>query len=420
MTTSRTPASLRSRRSNSATMLPCGDTSSPQAAATLDWLTGMGLAFHGPSPEPPNRVPRMHNVVPNAKAYVAALQSKLLRHGGELHCNTSVTQILLDADRVTGIAADSPAGPVRYHASLGVVLAAGDYANSQALIERFKGQQYAAIEGINPHALGDGHQLAEQAGARLINMDVTYGPELRFVPPPTRRDVFSQLLPATGLASRIAGKLLPLVPRSLINAYIKRLLVTWQHPEDSLFREGADPRQSRGPAILRRRRLARPRDRRRESTRQGCLHLARQAAHGDVQCLASLHFHRARNCLRLRRRLSAAATRRCRRRDFAREAVRSAKYPPPLANSNRRRNQPHSRGRQASTAARQPVGSARAGTGLLHHDRRRRRHHRAARSPEPRRPPHPRPFCHRPKRPRRPNPLGPRPATSPGPSPAAA
>ena len=38
------------------------------SADTLHWLMDMGLAFHGPSPEPPNRVPRMHNVVPGAKA----------------------------------------------------------------------------------------------------------------------------------------------------------------------------------------------------------------------------------------------------------------------------------------------------------------------------------------------------------------
>lgn len=36
-------------------------------AETLDWLRGMGLAFHGPNPEPPNRVPRMHNVMPNGQ-----------------------------------------------------------------------------------------------------------------------------------------------------------------------------------------------------------------------------------------------------------------------------------------------------------------------------------------------------------------
>ncbi|MBL8830628.1 MAG: FAD-dependent oxidoreductase, partial [Planctomycetaceae bacterium] len=45
------------------------------SADTLAWLTELGLHFHGPSPEPPNRVPRMHNVVPGAKAYIANLQA---------------------------------------------------------------------------------------------------------------------------------------------------------------------------------------------------------------------------------------------------------------------------------------------------------------------------------------------------------
>jgi fumarate reductase flavoprotein subunit len=174
-----------------------------RGAETLDWLSGMGLTFHGPSPEPPNRAPRMHNVVPNAKAYIAALQSRLLNHGGR------------------------------------VVLAAGDYTNAPDLIQRFKGEGYAAVEGINPHALGDGHRLAEQAGAKLINMDVTYGPELRFVPAPSQRSAFTQLLPASGIGARVIGRLMPLAPKALIQAFIKRLLVTWQHPENSLFDDGA-------------------------------------------------------------------------------------------------------------------------------------------------------------------------------------
>src|SRR5262245_5209308 len=43
------------------------------AAETLTWLESLGVEFIGPSPEPPNRVPRMHNAIPNAKAYIAAL-----------------------------------------------------------------------------------------------------------------------------------------------------------------------------------------------------------------------------------------------------------------------------------------------------------------------------------------------------------
>ena len=39
-----------------------------RAAETFEWLRGHGLTVHGPSPEPPNRAPRIHSVVPGAKA----------------------------------------------------------------------------------------------------------------------------------------------------------------------------------------------------------------------------------------------------------------------------------------------------------------------------------------------------------------
>ncbi len=208
-------------------------------AETLQWLTQMGLNFHGPSPEPPNRVPRMHNVVPNAKAYIAALQAKILRHGGTIHCDAGVSELLYEGDRVVGVKAKIASEDVRFEAARGVILAAGDYANSPAMIGRFKGEQFTEIEGINPNATGDGHCLAEQAGAKLVNMDVTYGPELRFVAPPSRRISFTQLLPATGLWAKALGRLMPFVPKRIIQSFIKRLLVTWQHPENALFDDGA-------------------------------------------------------------------------------------------------------------------------------------------------------------------------------------
>ncbi|MEZ6144234.1 MAG: FAD-dependent oxidoreductase [Planctomycetaceae bacterium] len=210
-----------------------------RAVETLDWLVSKGLSFHGPSPEPPNRVPRMHNVIPNAKAYIAALQSKILRGGGEILCGASVERLITDSERVIGVKVVRDGIEASYIARRGVILAAGDYANSSELISRFKGERFSSVEGINPHAQGDGHRLAESAGAKLLNMDITYGPELRFVSPPSSRRGFTQLLPSSGPASRILGRLLPLVPKRVINAFIKRLLVTWQHPEDKLFREGA-------------------------------------------------------------------------------------------------------------------------------------------------------------------------------------
>jgi fumarate reductase flavoprotein subunit len=75
------------------------------------------------------------------------------------------------------------------------------------------------------------------AGAQLVNMDVTYGPELRFVPSSKRP--FQQWLPASGLAARFMGAVATRLPNWMMRSMIKRLLVTWQHPENALFDDGA-------------------------------------------------------------------------------------------------------------------------------------------------------------------------------------
>ena len=208
-----------------------------ESAATLDWLRGMGLAFHGPSPEPPNRVPRMHNVVPNAKAYVATLQLRLLRLGGTIACDAPVVDLEVEHGRVTGVSARIDGRTRAIGARRGVVLAAGDYTSSSTMIAKYRGERFAIIEGINPDALGEGHRLAEAAGAALVNMDITYGPELRFMPP--RGATLEQLLPSRGPLLRAMTVLMPLVPGPMMRWMIKRLLVTWQHPDDALLADGA-------------------------------------------------------------------------------------------------------------------------------------------------------------------------------------
>src|SRR5262245_46731761 len=93
------------------------------ASATLDWLESLGLAFVGPRPEPPNRVPRMHNVVPNAKAYIAALQTKLILNGGTILTSAAVTDLISDNGRVVGVRAnvgDQDASLQEFRATRGV------------------------------------------------------------------------------------------------------------------------------------------------------------------------------------------------------------------------------------------------------------------------------------------------------------
>lgn len=209
-----------------------------ESATTLDWLQSLGVSFVGPSPEPPNRVPRMHNVVPGAKAYVAALQLALRKFGGKLICNAPVDQLLQDeSGKVVGVRARVDEILTEFRADRGVILASGDYANNSKTIARYKGDQFQNIEGINPFATGDGHELALQAGAALVNMDITYGPELRFIP--SSQKPFQQWLPVSGVWSKIMAAVARHLPTYAMRLLIKRLLVTWQHPENSLFDDGA-------------------------------------------------------------------------------------------------------------------------------------------------------------------------------------
>ena len=204
---------------------------------TLEWLVGMGLTFHGPTPEPPNRQPRMHNVVPGARAYVLALAKRLKQHGGVVLCDACVTELIQEDGRVIGVKAEVKGEAREFYAKQGIVLAAGDYASSSELIAEYKGPEFSGIDGIYPFAHGDGHRLSASVGAKLINMDVTYGPEFRFIPP--AKKTLLKRLPASGILRTVMGKLMPYAPKAIMNAIIKRELVSWQHPEDAIFNDGA-------------------------------------------------------------------------------------------------------------------------------------------------------------------------------------
>ena len=222
-----------------------------RAADTLHWLMGMGLEFYGPSPEPPNRVPRMHNVVPNAKAYIAVLQKRFLDHGGELVGSLRATELVKDrTGRVIGVCAEraDDGTTVRIGARRAVILTCGDFANAPDLKRQYIGELEATIEGINPTATGDGHRIGLGAGAAVANMQVVYGPEIRFIAPP--REPFTQLLPANRVLMKVMGKMLGITPRFVINSFIKRLLVTWQHPETAMFDHGAILVNTRGQRFV--------------------------------------------------------------------------------------------------------------------------------------------------------------------------
>ena len=204
---------------------------------TFRWLLSHGLRFYGPMPEPPHMQPRMHNVLPNSRAFIRRLEPAARRAGAVIVKQARVHALLTEGNRVIGVVCNTPQGRRTVHARGGVVLAAGDFTNDPELKSRYLGTQEAKASGVNPTATGDGQKLAMPLGARILNGDLALGPELRFVPP-VRTNLLQMLPPWPWLASFMAWSL-DHMPPALLRPFIMSFVTTALAPSPGLFEAGA-------------------------------------------------------------------------------------------------------------------------------------------------------------------------------------
>ena len=199
---------------------------------TFRWLLAHGVRFYGPMPEPPHTKPRMHNVLPNSRAFITHLTRAARRAGVEIRTGARVTALAQENGRVTGVVCGGERIPAK-----SVVLAAGDFTRDPELKARYMGPREARVDGVNITATGDGQKLAMALGARVVNGDLALGPELRFIPP-QRPNLLLQLPPWPTLASVMAWSLDHL-PQALLRPFIMSFVTTALAPSPSLFEAGA-------------------------------------------------------------------------------------------------------------------------------------------------------------------------------------
>jgi fumarate reductase flavoprotein subunit len=204
---------------------------------TFRWLLSLGVRFYGPMPEPPHRKPRMHNVLPNSKAYIYHLERHARRLGVDIRTDMRAAHLLVEDERVVGVECESAAGTRRFLAAGGTILATGDFTASAAFKHQYMGPRAARVEAVNATATGDGQALALKLGATVINGDLALGPEIRFVAP-ARQTLVRRMPPWRALAIFIEWSMDHL-PQRLLRPFVMSFLTTALAPSLVLFEQGA-------------------------------------------------------------------------------------------------------------------------------------------------------------------------------------
>ena len=204
----------------------------------LNWLMSLGVVFVGPMPEPPHRYNRMHNVVPNSKSFAYHLTKHCRALGVDIRVNMNTQRLITENNRVVGVEAATPDGTLHeFRARRGVVLAAGDYSNGRDIKARYASPDVRDVEAVNATATGDGHRMALELGATILNGDVVRGPIMRFIPP-TRPNIIQRLPPVKPLAKFVAWSMDHL-PQWMLRPFVMSFLTTALGPSPELFKEGA-------------------------------------------------------------------------------------------------------------------------------------------------------------------------------------
>ncbi|MSO93323.1 MAG: FAD-dependent oxidoreductase [Rhodospirillales bacterium] len=204
---------------------------------TVAWLGELGVEFFGPMPEPPHKKPRMHNVLPNSRAYIYHLAKRARGLGVDIRLGCRVERFIEERGRIVGVEAAVDGRRTRIEARRGIVLASGDYSASAELKGEFAGPDVARVEALNPTNTGDGQRLGRALGARVLNGHVMLGPEIRFQKPPGKALV--QELPPYRWLARFMRLSMDAMPAWLLRPFIMMFLTTALAPSPNLFREGA-------------------------------------------------------------------------------------------------------------------------------------------------------------------------------------
>ena len=215
------------------------------AGDTLRWLEAMGVRFFGPTLAEPHRKPRMHNVLPNSRAYGYWLEKRARALGVDIRTQRRATRLVSEGGRVAGVECLKEDGTLeRHRARGGVVLSCGDYSSGEELKRRYARAELVKMKtSCNPANTGDGHVMAMELGAQVLNSHMVAAC-IRFVAPPLGKLVHR--LPPWRMLTKFMELSMDYMPSWLLRPFIISFLTTVLEAQPSLFRHGAIMVNKRG------------------------------------------------------------------------------------------------------------------------------------------------------------------------------
>jgi succinate dehydrogenase/fumarate reductase flavoprotein subunit len=202
---------------------------------TIGVLCDLGVEFMGPLPEPPHTKPRLHAIVPHSRGYIVHIANACRKLGVDIRTNAKVERLVTETGRVVGVTLTSGEQVMARH---GVIIASGDFSSSGVdYKQRYMHGPLLEISGLNPTSTGDGQRMAEEVGAQVVNGDLAWGPEMRFLAPPSP-SVISRL-PVARWFARLVLLAMKVLPQAMLRPFLLGFVTTFLAPSHRLFQEGA-------------------------------------------------------------------------------------------------------------------------------------------------------------------------------------
>ncbi|NLL47202.1 MAG: FAD-binding protein [Firmicutes bacterium] len=151
------------------------------AGPTIDWLVdelGLGITEAVFAPEHTlYSVPRTYKAgtIDGTSAVLVALLKKLETYDNiTIHTTTQAIRLIQDelSGRIIGVMAVDGNGMLQeFYAEHGVILATGGFGNNPAMLEKYVAGSEDWLMIVAPGSTGDGHRMAREVGADLVNME---------------------------------------------------------------------------------------------------------------------------------------------------------------------------------------------------------------------------------------------------------